>query len=51
MGLQRSNAGVWGMVVGLLAHEAVVGFSFGLQLASLAKRKVARIGDFFWNLG
>lgn len=36
MGLQRSNAGVWGMVVGLLAHEAVVGFSFGLQLASLA---------------
>lgn len=48
MGLQRTSTAVWGILVGLLAHECVVGFSFGLQLASLSK---SRPGCFAQVLG
>ena len=48
MGLQRTSTAVWGILVGLLAHECVVGFSFGLQLASLSK---SRPGCFALVLG
>jgi solute carrier family 39 (zinc transporter), member 1/2/3 len=36
LGLQRSPAAVWTVLVGILAHEAVVGFGLGLQLAGRA---------------
>ncbi|ESO08050.1 hypothetical protein HELRODRAFT_185417 [Helobdella robusta] len=39
LGLQRTSGAVWGVLVGLLAHECVVGFSYGLQLAGLVSKK------------
>jgi len=33
LGLQRTPAAVWTVLIGILAHEAVVGFGLGLQLA------------------
>ena len=39
LGLQRTNSAVWSILIGLLAHESVVGFGLGLQLSSLPQSR------------
>lgn len=41
LGLQRYPAAVWTVLVGILAHETVVGFGLGLQLAE----RVTNVGN------
>jgi len=50
-GLQKTDAGVWNMVIAIVAHELVISFMLGLELVKNYKPKTAFWLDFAYAAG